>query len=89
MYSHECTLDAVREIPAFRERREGSRECPEARKYDQRRTRNDARGICGLEATHTTIRERTWLPFMLGALRRRAAAQPRVSDDYGLRRNGG
>ena len=46
-------------------------------------------GFAGLGATHTTIRERTWLPFTLEALRRRAAAQPRVSDDYGLRRNGG
>ena len=46
-------------------------------------------GFAGLGATHTTIRERKWLPFTLEALRRRAAAQPRVSDDYGLRRNGG
>ena len=50
---------------------------PEARE-------NDARGgFAGLGATHTTIHERTWLPFMperCAAARRRSRESPTITD---------
>ena len=44
------------------------------------------RGFAGLGATHTTIHERTWLPFVperCAAARRRSRESPTITDSDG------